>query len=227
MGTDNLHHKRKAKLQEDVSRRKASRAPYDKVLIVCEGEKTEPLYFTEIKDHYKINSANIHITGECGSNPVSVVDHALQLYQAEKDKGDSFDRVYCVFDQDSYNLPPNTYQQALNKIAGAKPKNTFFAIPSVPCFEYWLLLHFEYTTAPFSAIGGVSIGTAVLRKLKEYWPEYEKALKGTFESRLSELDFAIANATRSLKETQKNHTDNPSTYVHELVSYLKGIKKTK
>ena len=227
MGTDNFHHKRKAKLQEDVSRRKASRASYDKVLIVCEGGKTEPLYFAEVKDHYEINSANICITGECGSDPVSVVTHALQLYQNEKVKGVNFDRVYCVFDQDSYNLPPNKYQQALDKIAGAKPKNTFFAITSVPCFEYWLLLHFDYKSAPFSSVGGVSVGAAVLNQLQCYWPEYKKALRGTFASRLLELEFAIANATRSLGESQRIHTDNPSTHIHELVCYLKDIKKQK
>jgi len=45
MGTDNLFHKRKAKKAVDLARRKALRAPYAKVLVVCEGEKTEPYYF--------------------------------------------------------------------------------------------------------------------------------------------------------------------------------------
>lgn len=227
MGTDNLHHKRKAKRIEDVTRRKASRAPYDKVLIVCEGEKTEPLYFSEIKDYYEINSANISITGECGSDPVSVVTHALRLYQDDKNKDEAFDRVYCIFDQDSYNLPPNKYQQALAKLAGAKPKGTFFAITSVPCFEYWLLLHFVYTTAPLSSVGGVSIGAGVLQELHNVWPEYTKALEGTFASRLPELEFAKANAIRSLEEAKRNHTDNPSTRIHELVDYLQHIKSPK
>lgn len=227
MGTDDFHHKRKAKRIEDVSRRKASRAPYDKVLIVCEGEKTEPLYFSEIKDYYEINSANISITGECGSDPVSVVTHALRLYHDDKKKDEAFDRVYCVFDQDSYNLPPNKYQQALDKLAGAKPKGTFFAITSVPCFEYWLLLHFVYTTAQFSSVGGVSVGAAVLQELNKVWPEYTKAQEGTFVSRLQELEFAKANASRSLEDAKENHTDHPSTCVHELVEYLQRIKSPK
>ena len=81
MGTDNLHHKRKAKSVEDVRRQKASRESYDKVLIVCEGQRTEPLYLTEVKDHFEINSANIRITGDCGFDPVSVFKYAFQLYQ--------------------------------------------------------------------------------------------------------------------------------------------------
>lgn len=225
MGSDNLHHKRKAKRDKDVGRKKASRAPYEKVLIVCEGGKTEPLYFNEIRDFYEINTANIRITGECGSDPVSVVNHAFALYDAEKDKADPFDRVYCVFDQDSYHLPPNQYQQALDKIARQSPKNTFFAMTSVPCFEYWLLLHFVYTTAPFSAVGGVSVGAAVLNQLKTHWEEYDKGAKGTFLALKDKLDFAITNAIRSLNAAAQNQTDNPTTHIHELVSYLRRIKE--
>ena len=59
MGTDNLHHKRKAKQVSRLQRQNAKRKPYDKVLIVCEGEKTEPNYFNELKDHYEINTAKV------------------------------------------------------------------------------------------------------------------------------------------------------------------------
>ena len=45
MGSDDLFHKRKAKQTRDLKRKKDKRAPYDKVLIVCEGGKTEPNYF--------------------------------------------------------------------------------------------------------------------------------------------------------------------------------------
>ena len=39
MGTDDLFHKRKAREAESLRRQAAKRAPYDVVLIVCEGEK--------------------------------------------------------------------------------------------------------------------------------------------------------------------------------------------
>ena len=149
MGTDNLHHKRKAKSVNDSARKKARRAPYAKVLIVCEGEKTEPNYFEALKDHLALNSANIYVTGECGSSPVSIFGYAMQRYRDEQRRGDPFDKVFCVFDRDAHD----TYQQALDKIAAAKPKDTFVATTSVPCFEYWLLLHFDYTTAPFALLG--------------------------------------------------------------------------
>ena len=60
MGSDNLYHKRKAKKAKDLARRKSKRAPYDKVLIVCEGEKTEPNYVIIVKHrNFDALSANI------------------------------------------------------------------------------------------------------------------------------------------------------------------------
>lgn len=226
MGTDNLFHKRKAKADSDTRRRKSSRESYDKVLIVCEGQKTEPYYFSELIDHYEIHSANVRISGECGSDPVSVVEHSFQLYQDERTSGSGpFDRVYCVFDRDTHS----NYQQALDKLTKRTPKNTFRAIPSVPCFEYWLLLNFDYSTAPYRPVGGLSVGEAVLKQLRIYWPSYDKANTGTFTHTLhirnDELAYALANSKRALAEAKNHATDNPSTYVHELVEYLQNIKK--
>lgn len=224
MGSDDLFHKRKAK-SADLTRRKPTRALYDKVLIVCEGSKTEPIYFQELVDHYEIHSANVKISGDCGSDPVSVVNHGIELSRLEKQSSSGpFDRVYCVFDRDAHP----TYDAALNKLAGLQPHGVFFAANTVPSFEYWLLLHFTYTTAPYSAVGGKSSGAAVLAELKNYWPEYTKASAGAFSYLLhlknDELGYAKANARRALLEAEKNHTDNPFTHVHELVDYLQAIK---
>ena len=141
MGTDDLFHKRKAKNARRLQRRAAKRDPYAKVLIVCEGEKTEPYYFQDLRNHYGLNTANIEVCGECGSDPNSVLSFAKQRYREEKDAGDVFDKVFCVFDKDAHV----NYGAALNTIATVQPRDTFIAINSVPCFEYWLLLHFVYT----------------------------------------------------------------------------------
>ena len=45
MGSEDLFKKRKAKRLSDYQRKKAYRQPYERILIVCEGEKTEPFYF--------------------------------------------------------------------------------------------------------------------------------------------------------------------------------------
>lgn len=220
MGSEDLFHKRKAKVAINLGRRKAMRAPYDKVLIVCEGEKTEPNYFNELVEFYELNTANIEIDGSCGSSPRSVFERALALWETECSKGDSYDRVYCVFDKDSHT----SFDETLARIASTKPKEVFFSAISIPCFEYWLLLHFKYTTKPYSAAGKLSLGDQVVRDLKEMIPNYKKGNKAIFSLLANNLEFAKANAARSLAHAQDNFTDNPSTYIHELVEYLQNLK---
>ncbi|MCF6346619.1 MAG: RloB family protein [Thiomicrorhabdus sp.] len=183
MGTDNLHHKRKAKLNSDLKRKKAKREPYDRVLIVCEGEKTEPHYFSELKDHYRLNSANIKITGDCGSSPCSVLDKAEELQDQESKKGDAYDKIYCVLDKDCHT----SYRETVSKINDLKEEG-FEAVTSVPCFEYWLLLHFDYVTHPYCKTENKSICDKVIQELKLYLPDYEKGTSGLFVSLLDKMD---------------------------------------
>lgn len=153
MGSEDRFHKRKAKTERDLARKQAKRATYDRVLIVCEGSKTEPNYLRELIDCLELNTANVEVDGECGSSPISVVTHSKQRYTEEKRKGDAFDRVFCVFDKDTHT----SYESALDETSKAKPKNVYQAINSVPCFEYWLLLHFEFTTKPYASSGAKSV----------------------------------------------------------------------
>jgi len=220
VGTDDLFHKRRAKRQVDLRRREPVREPYKKVLIVTEGSKTEPLYFQELTDHYKLNSANVCVTGDCGSDPVSVVEFGIQQYHKEKKKGDPFDCVYCVIDRDTH---PN-YNEALSRLGDAKPKGVFKGVPSVPCFEYWLLLHFTYTTAPFLTVKRTSACAAVIKELQQHWPAYNKAASDTFMQLLDKLDTAKKYAVLALKAAEQTGTDNPTTRVHELVTNLQNIK---
>ena len=72
MGSDDLFRKRKAKTSNALRRHPARRAPYTKVLLVCEGEKTEPDYFKQLKDHLRLHSANVEICSGRGSDPCSL-----------------------------------------------------------------------------------------------------------------------------------------------------------
>lgn len=220
MGTDNLFSKRKAKDKNALARKKANRSAYLKVLIVCEGQKTEPNYFNELKDHYQLNTANVEIDGNCGSDPMSVFKHARKCANKAQQEKDSYDKVYCVFDKDTHS----NYQQALNKINNAKG---YAAIVSVPCFEYWLLLHFVYTTQPFAAAGSKSASDKVIEELKrnDRLPNYQKASNGNFSTLLPTLESAKERAKQALIDAKANQTDNPSTYVHDLVDILQNLKK--
>lgn len=101
MGSDDLFKKRKArKLKE---RKISFRRSFDRVLIVCEGEQTEPLYFEEFKHEYDLSSANVFVTDASnGSDPVSIIKHAEKLYKESQKENNAFDRVFCVFDKDQH-----------------------------------------------------------------------------------------------------------------------------
>jgi len=218
MGTDNLFHKRKERKAELLRRRRAMKEPYDVILIVCEGEKTEPNYFTELKKAFRLSNANVRICGR-GSDPLSVVNFAIETFQREPE----FDRVYCVFDHDRHT----TYHIALDKVKRTRlgKGSKIFAIPSVPCFEFWLLLHFIYTTRPFDVPPGDSICSRVIEELKKYLPAYQKGDQDIFNNIQDRLDNAITNASRVQQFHQTSGTDNPSTLVHSLVEYLRDLKK--
>ncbi|WP_204126917.1 RloB family protein [Pseudomonas ogarae] len=221
MGSDDLHHKRKAKQAKDLERRKAMRRRYDKVLIVCEGSKTEPLYFEELKDYYELDTANIKISGNCGSAPLSVVTHGEDLYKQELEEcNEPFDRVYCVFDKDTHP----SYLEALQKVTALKPQNTFYAVTSVPCFEVWLLLHFRYSAAPIISCGKKSAGDNALDELTRYMPNYKKGDSGTFLELFPRLEIAKTHAERLKAQCEATKTDNPTTSIFELVNYLQNIK---
>ncbi len=215
MGSDDLFKKRNAKKIQDHKRRGASRQPYERILIVCEGEKTEPYYFTGLSKKLSLHTANIVITGDCGSSPKNVFEKAQELFKESKDDQNSFDKVYCVFDKDGHS----TYLDTISRINSQSPKNVFFAITSVPCFEYWLLLHFTYTTQPF--INAESIISA----LNQYIPGYRKGNDKIFQTVEKSVNSAIINAQNANSEAQEHHTDNPTTLVVDLVNTLLRLKE--
>src|SRR5712691_1364384 len=201
-------------------RRGATREPYDVVLIVCEGEKTEPEYLKGLQKLHRLSNANITIVPGDGNDPVSIVDHALEAYR--RADGD-FDRVFCVFDRDGHA----NYQQALDMIAESslRKKRKLQAIPSVPCFEIWILLHFSYSTAPFMRTGNKSACDNVIDAVRDHVPEYQKAMTGVFEHLQPHTDRAVSHAERLARHNRETLTENPATRVHELVKYLRELKE--
>lgn len=211
---------REAKGLSKYKRKGVSRSPYLKVLIVCEGSKTEPNYFEEIRIHYELNTANVEITGECGSNPMSVVSYARELYKKHKDMQVPFDKVYCVIDRDAHT----DYSAAKETIRQLTPHNVYEVIDSVPSFEFWLLLHHEYTTQAFEALRGNSAGNQVLERLKAHMPNYGKGSKGVFVELIDLLPNAITHAERLEKAAESSGSENPLTKVHKLVVTLQTLK---
>jgi len=187
---DQLFKKRKARDARSLRRKRAKKSPYDMVLIVCEGEKTEPNYLKALIDDFQLNTANVVVANNiAGSSPRSIVNFALKEYRKEKE----YDRVYCVFDKDRHT----TYDTALDRIRRVRlgKGHTIVAITSVPCFEFWLLLHFVYTTKQFDTDTG-SICANVITDLKSHIPGYAKGDVDIYQVTRDKLDTAINRSKR-------------------------------
>ena len=216
----------KHRQMRNLLRKQGKRARHDRILIVCEGSKTEPNYFGEIKSYYRIPTANIQILhSELGTSPLQVVEYAERLFK----KGDlqrgipkkAFDQVFAVFDRDDntdfYNALDKA--QSLNqKIKNDEKKLiTFQAIPSIPCFEFWLLLHYEDVTALFPR-------DEVMRKLKTHYPDYEKNAQDVWNHTKDKWELALNCATRLATTSSPHDNDKPYTAIGELVRTLTTLK---
>ena len=197
-----------------IARRGPIREPYDRVLIVCEGKRTEPLYFGDLADRYRLSTANFKVVGS-GADPKTVVREAKEQLSNENGLGENFDRVYCVFDRDEHA----TFLEACD---GARASGLMLAI-SWPCFEFWLRLHFDFTRHPYARSGGKSPAQNCVDELRGFLPDYEKAARGVFFELEDRLDAAKVRATRALADARATGAFNPSTEVHKLVHYLQSL----
>jgi hypothetical protein len=215
MGNDQLFKKNKARYERSLRRQKAKRDPYDIILIVCEGSKTEPQYFREVIKEFKLNTANVMVCDKKhGSEPLSVVNCAAE----ELKKDTSVDYAYCVFDRDKHR----TFNDAIQKL---KNKKKLIRILSEPCFEFWLLLHYVYTTKLFCVAGEKSNCDEVIKELKKHIVQYEKGHIGIFQQTKDKLETAIKNSEAIVNNQTKTGQTNPSTEVYKLIRKLQNLKK--
>jgi hypothetical protein len=216
----------KERQKKQLERRQARRASYDRILIVSEGSKTEPLYFNEIRAAYRLHTANVEVRPcELGTAPIQVVQYARVLFEhGDRHKNiqpRAFEQVYSVFDRDEHR----TYFDALKLVESldgklrndARQPVAFRAIASVPSFELWLLLHFEDILAPIHR-------DDVMQRLKRHIPGYEKGAGRAFATTRAQLEIATQRA-ESLAERFTAYTHpEPYTAIVDLVKLLTTLR---
>ncbi|PLX69519.1 MAG: hypothetical protein C0603_00905 [Denitrovibrio sp.] len=201
---DNIHHKRKA--QRDFKRKSKALDTRPRILIVCEGEKTEPNYFREFP--VKGNLVNVEIHGE-GKNTRSLVEEAKRLARIANNNKEPYYQIWCVFDKDSF-------PQFNDAVKICESTKNFFAAYSNEAFEIWYLLHYNYHDAATSR-------TEYERMLsKNLKTKYEKNSKNMYAILLDKQPCAIRNAKklRATYDSISPHSNNPCTTVYELVEEL-------
>lgn len=219
MGRDNSPKERQ---RQQLERKQARRAGYDRILIVSEGSKTEPLYFSEIRTVYRLHTANVEVRpSELGTAPIQVVQYAHDLFvDGDKHKNiqpRAFEQVYAVFDRDDHDSYFDALQLAESldgKLRNdAKQTVTFKAIASVPSFELWLLLHFEDIKAPLHR-------DEVMRRLKQHILGYEKGTGRAFALTRERMETAMQRAERLAARFTAYSAPEPYTAIVELVKLL-------
>lgn len=179
--------------------------PKQRILIVCEGEKTEPNYFKA----FKVTSATVVVIG-LGTNTVKLVSFALLLKEKALKKEIPYDQVWCVFDRDSFS------KTDFNKALLLAQQNGIDVAYSNEAFEVWYLLHFSYFQV------GVKRNLYIQKLTKCLKKEYKKNSKTMYDDLLIYQKNAIKYA-KKLLNSYGNHNpekNNPSTTVFKLVEEL-------
>ena len=187
------------------------------LVIVCEGEKTEKIYFQNYKE--RKSGLKIHFPKSKYTDPKGLVEDALrQIKKLDLDL-ESGDQIWCVFDVDNHKNPK--IKNAEEK-AGEKIKICL----SNPSFEMWYLLHFKYSHAKI-------LNGELKQELKNYLNGYAKN-QDYFDKLLKHRPKAIKNAKKLEQVHKRDHIEilsresNPSTQVFSLVEHiLETIEKNK
>ncbi|ADJ48023.1 hypothetical protein AMES_6198 [Amycolatopsis mediterranei S699] len=164
---------------------------------MCGAEATEPAYFQGLKQARRNPAVTIKLKAK-PADPDTVVRHAAGL---RDNAADTYDEVWCVVDVDEFDVA--------KAVVTARRVRVNLAI-SNPCFEYWLLLHFEACTAPLTCYSDVA------RRLRRHVPEYDKtALR--FADYASGVDAAVERSLGRGHVLTTEHEHNPATGVWALV----------
>lgn len=208
----------RARNGRDLRRKAPKRPPYTRILIVCEGAKTEVNYFEEIRQEARLPAVNVRVIhSPLGTEPQQIVEGA----ETEFRKSRGFEKIYAVFDRDQHITYANAI--SMSEARDGKLKNdekapvSFEAIVSIPCFELWLLLHFVNIMAPLHR-------QVALTRLQQYLAGYEKGKVGTYAATSENLDIAIQRAIILKRQFSRLPGTDAYTDVHELVDVLRTLK---
>jgi hypothetical protein len=117
------------------------------------------------------------------------------------------DEAWLIIDKDQW---PDEHINEL--FEWSKEKHNYYFALSNPCFEYWLLLHFEKTTGSLTK-------SSCSKRLKRYLPDYDKkipASKFTAEN----ISMAIDRAESQLNTHNVDWPTATGTTVYRLIKHI-------
>lgn len=205
---------------ERLRRKPGQLPPRPSILIVCEGQKTEPKYFDGLARRLRLTT--VEVRHAVGTDPVTIVNDAAECKRArarEVECGNfavPYDEVWCVFDVDEHPKIKTAISTAANNGISVGITN--------PCFEYWLLLHFTRS-------GATNLSRHQMQtRLGKYIKGYEKG-RDYMHLLFDSVATASKHATHVLRsQWQKDPRKplellqcNPSTAVHLIVESFRAM----
>lgn len=197
--------------QRRPGRRSPFLNPKPTILVVSEGNITEPEYLHGLQRACRNPRVTIKVAGEHGV-PLTLVRTAKQYKEEtetrakrERDDNLAYDSVWCVFDIDDH---PHVGQA----MEMARDNGIRLAI-SNPCIELWLLLHFRDNP-------GMQDRATIRRMLREYVPTYDKHVDfSIYAGGYSEAVKRAARMDQDAEEWNERHR-NPTSGVYVLTEAI-------
>ncbi|MBQ4385128.1 MAG: RloB domain-containing protein [Kiritimatiellae bacterium] len=197
---------------ESDTRRQGHRPVQRNILIVCEGEKTEPNYFKSIKRRMKSGAGSkVEVVG-AGAHTRDLIKCAHNAIARRRAEGlPMYYHVWLVFDKDSFEA--DDFDNAISMAEAEK----WHVAWSNEAFELWYLLHFQDVT------GGALSRDSMFEMLgRHLGRKYLKNEANIFDTIMKQSYLAIDRARRLVErwQDQPPHKASPCTKVGALVEEL-------
>ncbi len=196
-----------------VRRPKTDGARKRSILVVCEGEKTEPDYLAHWQRKYR-KTVTVEVVKAAGV-PTTLVSDALERSriakrEARKGGGDVYDSIWVMFDHDDHH----DVRAQVDRAEQAGLRVAF----SNPCIELWFLLHFKDQTAYIDRARAQSL-------CRPYLGAGKALSEAGFATMLTNYETARDRAQRLEGIHQGNGNwlhDNPGSTVWRLIEEIRS-----
>jgi RloB-like protein len=203
-----------------LKRTRTPREIIKKLIILCEDTYAAPDYLLTLGNfsaNPKVKIDKDKLERGAGE-PKTLIDKAIthrdtEAKKARKDGNEDINEVWVVFDRDKH-------EHFAEPIKRGETKGVNIAY-AIPCFELWLILHFECHNRP-------DHHHEVQRKCKTLIPEYGK--DGRKTANFSELVKSVEKAEKHAdwlqveREKEATFHGNPSTTIQHLTRKIRGVK---
>jgi hypothetical protein len=139
-------------------RKEAIRDPRQTIYILCEGEKTEPIYLNHFRIRDPLITVKTYHSGRTDAK--GIVNYARKMLQNPIFGPPN--QIWCVYDVDA-----NTPKQLIEALQISRQHPEISLFPSNPSFEIWYLYHFQ--DHPESLFN-----PELIQKLQSHYPDYAK-----------------------------------------------------